>query len=142
ELSPGMRRKVAVACAFARERPVLFLDEPTLGLDLHASYTLRHELKQLAAGHHRTIVLSSHDMDVVRDLCQRVIIVQRGRAVVDDQVAELMARVRTAAYTIRLAGAAAGAGRRRREARMGIGGWRTEGGETRFEATVADAGQL
>lgn len=142
ELSTGMKQKVAVACAFARETPVLFLDEPTLGLDLHASYTLRHELKQLAADHHRTIVLSSHDMDVVRDLCQRVIIVQRGRVVVDDQVANLMALFRTEAYTIRLAGAAGDDVRRRLEERFVISDWQTEGGETRFDATVADAGQL
>lgn len=105
ELSTGMKQKVAVACAFARETEILFLDEPTLGLDLHASHTLRTELKQLAEDHRRTILLSSHDMDVVRDLCQRVIIVQRGRIVVDDLVGNLMALFRTEAYTIRIGGA-------------------------------------
>src|SRR5690606_21799074 len=107
--------KVAVASAFARETPILFLDEPTLGLDLHASYTLRSELKRLAADHRRTIILSSHDMDVVRELCERVIIVQRGRIVVDDQVANLMALFRTEAYRFRVAGAVDDELRRRLE---------------------------
>lgn len=142
ELSTGMKQKVAVACAFARETPILFLDEPTLGLDLHASFTLRSELQQLAQDHRRTIILSSHDMDVVRDLCQRVIIVQRGRIVVDDLVANLMALFRTEAYTIRVGGAVGDIVRSKLEHEYSVSNWSTDGRETYFDTIVDEPERL
>ncbi len=98
ELSAGMRQKVAVACALATRTPVVFLDEPTLGLDVETSYELRRSLKQLAEEENRTIILSSHDMHVVQDVCQRVIIMNQGRIVVDDTVDNLLSLFRTRAY--------------------------------------------
>jgi len=88
-LSRGMQQKLAVACALVRQTPLLLLDEPTLGLDVEASHDLRQSLKQMADRGERTIVLSSHDMNVVQDICERVIIINQGRVVVDDRVANL-----------------------------------------------------
>ena len=102
-LSRGMQQKLAVACAFVKQTPVLLLDEPTLGLDLETSYELREMMRTMAAGAGRTILLSSHDMNVVQDVCERVIIVNNGKIVTADRVANLLDlfRVRSYSFTVR-----------------------------------------
>ena len=101
-LSKGMQQKLALACAVVKGTPVLLLDEPTLGLDVEASHELRGLIRELASTE-RTILLSSHDMSVVQDLCQRVIIVNAGRVVTDDSVSNLLALFRARAYRFTLA---------------------------------------
>jgi ABC-2 type transport system ATP-binding protein len=102
-LSRGMQQKLAVACAFVKQTPVLLLDEPTLGLDVETSYELREMLRTMAADAGRTILLSSHDMNVVQDVCERVIIVNNGRIVTADRVANLLDlfAVRSYRFTVR-----------------------------------------
>jgi ABC-2 type transport system ATP-binding protein len=99
-LSTGMKQKVAVVCALAKQTTLVFLDEPTLGLDVETSLELRAILRDLARDSRRTIVVSSHDMDVIQDVCQRVIIIKEGRIVADDTVDRLLALFRTRAYRI------------------------------------------
>jgi len=106
KLSQGMKQKAGVVCALARRTPLVFLDEPTLGLDVETSLELRSVLKQLARDEERTFVVSSHDMDVIQDVCGRVVIMSSGRVVVDDQVGHLMSLFRTRAYRIGLRGPA------------------------------------
>ena len=103
-LSRGMQQKLALACALVRQTEVLLLDEPTLGLDVETSYELRHVLKEMAARGERTILLSSHDMHVVQDICDRVIIINNGRVVVDDRVINLMRLFQASAYRFELEG--------------------------------------
>jgi len=104
KLSRGMQQKLALACALVRQTEVLLLDEPTLGLDVETSYELRHVLKEMAARGERTILLSSHDMHVVQDICERVIIINNGRVVVDDLVTNLMKLFQVSAYHFELEG--------------------------------------
>lgn len=101
-LSRGMQQKVAVACAFIKRTPLLLLDEPTLGLDIETSYDVRQTLKELSS--QRTILLSSHDMDVVQDVCARVIIINQGRIVVDDRVSSLLSLFSARAFEFELTG--------------------------------------
>lgn len=98
-LSRGMQQKLAVACAFVKQTPVLFLDEPTLGLDVETSHQLRSELRQLGTSGERTILVSSHDMDVVQDVCDRVIIINEGKVITDDKVSNLLELFSARAYT-------------------------------------------
>lgn len=142
ELSQGMKQKVAVACAFARETEVLFLDEPTLGLDLHASHTLRESLKQLARDQQRTIILSSHDMDVVQDLCERVIILNKGSVVADDMVDNLVALFRAEAYRIEVATGLGESLRDQLTETYTISNWAVSDRETTFEANVREVDEL
>lgn len=97
-LSRGMQQKLAVACAFIKQTPILLLDEPTLGLDVETSYELREHLRQMAVEQNRTILLSSHDMDVVQSMCERVIIINEGRIVADDRVSNLLDLFKARAY--------------------------------------------
>lgn len=103
-LSRGMQQKLAVACALVKKTEVLLLDEPTLGLDVETSHELRFTLKNMARRGERTIILSSHDMSVVQDICERVIIVNNGKIVTDDQVANLLRLFQASAYRFEIEG--------------------------------------
>jgi len=104
QLSTGYKQKTAVISALARRTPLVFLDEPTLGLDVSTSLELRGLLRQLAANEGLTVILSSHDMDVVEDICQRVIILSGGRVIADDQVARLLDLFRARRYRLEITG--------------------------------------
>ncbi len=104
ELSQGMKQKVSIGCALARRTPLLFLDEPTLGLDVETTYQMRTLLRELATRQHRTVVISSHDMKVVQSVCSRVIIIKDGRVVADDRTENLLELFRRRTYTLELSG--------------------------------------
>lgn len=105
ELSRGQQQKVALVCTMARNADVVFLDEPTLGLDVESSLELRKELRTLVEEEGTTILLSSHDMDVIQEVCDRVIIMNDGRIVADDTVANLLDVFSTQSYEITVDGA-------------------------------------
>lgn len=104
KLSRGNQQKLALACALVHGAELLVLDEPTLGLDVRASTELRRFLRDLADREGRTILLSSHDMNVVRDVCDRAIIVNHGRIVVDDRIDNLLELFRARTYRFHLEG--------------------------------------
>lgn len=104
KLSRGMQQKLAVACALVKQTEILLLDEPTLGLDVEISYELRHILREMAARGERTILLSSHDMNVVQDICDRAIIINHGRIVTDDRVENLLKLFQASAYRFKIEG--------------------------------------
>ena len=104
KLSRGMQQKLAVACALIKQTEVLLLDEPTLGLDVETSYELRDALKALARNEGRTILLSTHDMNVVQDICDRVVVIHEGKVVTDDNVTNLLDMFRARAYRFVLEG--------------------------------------
>ncbi|MEF8835166.1 MAG: ABC transporter ATP-binding protein [Candidatus Thermoplasmatota archaeon] len=89
KLSRGMQQKLALSCALIRGTDFLLLDEPTLGLDVKTSKELRGFIKQLTSKEGKTILLSSHDMNVVEDVCERVIIMNRGKILANDSVENL-----------------------------------------------------
>ena len=103
-LSKGMQQKLALACALVKDTPVLLLDEPTLGLDPRASHDFRLLVRELSRQDGRTIVFSSHDMAAVESVCDRVIIVDRGRVVTDESVSNLVDLFRVRAYTFTVVG--------------------------------------
>ena len=90
-LSRGMKQKVSLASVLAGGARLVVLDEPTLGLDIESSRTLRTELRRLAREEGLTILLSSHDMSVIEAVCDRVIVMSNGRVVADDTVEALLA---------------------------------------------------
>ncbi|WP_425498614.1 ABC transporter ATP-binding protein [Natrinema salinisoli] len=92
ELSRGMKQKVSLASVLAGGAEVVFLDEPTLGLDIESSRTLQRELRRLVEEEDLTVILSSHDMDVVETVCDRVLIMSDGEIIADDTVDALLHR--------------------------------------------------
>lgn len=136
DLSRGMKRKTALACTLARETPVVILDEPTQDLDVEASYSLRQRVRRLAEEEGRTVVLSSHDMDIVQEVCDRVIVMSDGRIVADNAVDELVTALRTQAYRVVLRGGLSSATRTRLERSHGVERWDETADGVRFEVTI------
>ena len=104
DLSRGMKQKVSLASVLAGDVSVAFLDEPTLGLDVESSLTLQRELVRLVEERDLTLFVSSHDMDVIEAVCDRVIIMNQGRIVVDDTVSNLLDGFETKGYRITVRG--------------------------------------
>ncbi len=92
--SKGMRRKVTIAAALLHNPPVVLLDEPLEGLDPNATTGLKSLLRTLA-GEGKTIVYSSHLLDVVERLCDRLIVLDRGRVVLEGPLDDLVAAGRS-----------------------------------------------
>ena len=92
KLSKGFRQRVGLAQAIIHNPPVLILDEPTSGLDPKQIIEIRELLKSLAGEH--TIVLSTHILSEVEHTCEHVIIIDRGKLVAIDTVANLTNRLR------------------------------------------------
>ena len=90
ELSRGMKQKVALASTLASDVRVVLMDEPTLGLDVETSLDLRAELQRLADVENVTIVVSSHDMDVVQQVCDSVIVLEGGTVIAHESVDDLL----------------------------------------------------
>ena len=88
--SKGMRRKVVITAALLHNPPVVFFDEPLDGLDANAAVGFK-TLIQTLAKEGKTIVYSSHVLDVVERVCDRVIIIDKGRLLVDGKPDELVA---------------------------------------------------
>ena len=87
--SKGMRRKVVITAALLHNPPVVFFDEPLDGLDANAAVGFK-ALIQTLAREGKTIVYSSHILDVVERVCDRVIIIDKGRLIVDGKPDELV----------------------------------------------------
>jgi ABC-2 type transport system ATP-binding protein len=96
ELSRGMRQKVVIACGLVRDAAVLLFDEPLTGLDPIGIRRMRDAIKRRASGG-AAILLSSHLLHLVEEICTRVIIIDRGRKIADGTVEELASRADLAA---------------------------------------------
>jgi ABC-2 type transport system ATP-binding protein len=93
--STGMKRRVEIARALMGHPKVLFLDEPTRGLDLPAKREMWSLLRRLAADENVTTFLSSHDSHEIRNLCDKISVIARGRLVYTGGTRELGADLDT-----------------------------------------------
>ncbi|MBK7427021.1 MAG: gliding motility-associated ABC transporter ATP-binding subunit GldA [Saprospiraceae bacterium] len=91
QLSKGYRQRVGLAQAMIHDPEVLILDEPTSGLDPNQLVEIRALIKNL--GKEKTVVLSTHIMQEVQALCDRVIIINKGKIVADDPIENLQDRI-------------------------------------------------
>ncbi|MEE2777407.1 MAG: ABC transporter ATP-binding protein [Acidobacteriota bacterium] len=82
-LSGGQQQRFSIACALANQPKILFLDEPTTGLDPQARHNLWDLVRDLN-GKGITVVLTTHNMDEAEELCQRIAIMDHGRIVAED----------------------------------------------------------
>lgn len=89
ELSLGERMKMELIAALLHGPRVVFLDEPTIGLDVVSQRTVRRFLRDYNQRHRTTILLTSHYMADIKELCERVIVVHKGRKIYDGGLARL-----------------------------------------------------
>ena len=108
QLSGGQRQRIAIARALILEPPVLLLDEPTSALDASVQAEVLNLLEALRERRGLSFVMVSHDLAVVTHLCQRLMVMQRGRAVETVAAADLAAHRVQDAYTQSLMRASAG----------------------------------
>lgn len=90
KLSLGQRMKCELIAALLHSPKVLFLDEPTIGLDVVMQKTLRDFIKEYNREFKATIILTSHYMDDVKELCKRAIIIHQGKKIFDGQLADII----------------------------------------------------
>ena len=88
-LSGGQKQRFSIACALVNTPVVLFLDEPTTGLDPQAKHNLWNLVRRLNDSG-MTIVLTTHNMEEAESLCQRIAIMDRGRVVAEDTPQQLI----------------------------------------------------
>jgi ABC-2 type transport system ATP-binding protein len=108
QLSLGQRMRCDLAAALLHAPSILFLDEPTIGLDAVSKLAVRDFIKRLNRERGVTVILTTHDMDDIEALCTRVIVIGQGRILSDGTLTELRHRVtRERWLTIDLADAGA-----------------------------------
>lgn len=98
QLSLGQRMRCDFAAAMLHRPDILFLDEPTIGLDAVSKLAVRQFIKQLNHLHQVTTILTTHDMDDIEALCDRVIIIGGGEILCDGSLAELRSQVSSRRY--------------------------------------------
>lgn len=94
QLSLGERMKCELAAALIHSPKVLFLDEPTIGLDVSMQVVMREFIKSYNERHNATLILTSHYMDDVAALCPRIIVIDKGQLSYDGGLSELVRRIR------------------------------------------------
>jgi ABC-2 type transport system ATP-binding protein len=89
KLSLGQRMRCDLAAALLHNPPILFLDEPTIGLDVVAKDHIRQFLRAINERHKTTVLLTTHDLDDIEELCRRIMIIDRGTVLYDGALARL-----------------------------------------------------
>lgn len=92
QLSLGQRMRGEITAALLHAPQVLFLDEPTIGLDVVSKQAVRGFLAELGGAGNTTIVLTTHDLNDIERLCRRLVVIDRGRVVHDGSLASLHQR--------------------------------------------------
>ncbi|HSF83870.1 MAG TPA: AAA family ATPase, partial [Anaerolineales bacterium] len=91
-LSLGQRMRADLCAALLHDPEILFLDEPTIGLDVVAKDRIRKFIKHINRERGVTVVLTTHDLSDVEKLCERVMIIDRGRLLYDGKLSSLSDR--------------------------------------------------
>ena len=89
KLSLGERMKCELIGALLHQPELIFLDEPTIGLDVYSQRSIRQALVKLNQEHNITVLITSHNMRDIEEMCQRILILQAGRLVYDGAIKDL-----------------------------------------------------
>lgn len=93
QLSLGQRMRAEMAMALLHEPKILFLDEPTIGLDVLAKDRIREFLRTINRERNVTIILTTHDLKDIEEICPRLIMINQGKVMFDNTVAHLKSTV-------------------------------------------------
>jgi ABC-2 type transport system ATP-binding protein len=105
KLSLGQRMRADLAMALLHDPAIVYLDEPTIGLDLTAKERIRAFLKELNRERGTTIMLTTHDLADIEEVCRRIVIIDRGRKVFDGLLCDMLDRyARTRSIRFQLGG--------------------------------------
>jgi ABC-2 type transport system ATP-binding protein len=104
KLSLGERMRCDLAAALLHNPPLLFLDEPTIGLDVVAKDHIRHFLRAINRDFRTTVLLTTHDLDDIEELCRRIMIIDHGRVLYDgalDQLKQKLIRTKQVKFVLK-----------------------------------------
>ena len=93
QMSLGQRVKGDLVAAMIHSPDVLFLDEPTIGLDIGSKYALRKFVKEINEKRGTTIILTTHDLSDIEQLCDRLIIINHGKIMEDGNLSKIVDRI-------------------------------------------------
>lgn len=88
-LSLGQRMRADIAASLLHNPKVLYLDEPTIGLDVSAKLAMRQAIKKMNETFNTTLILTTHDMDDIEDLCSRIMILDHGKIIYDGDLSKI-----------------------------------------------------
>lgn len=88
-LSLGQRMRADIAASLLHSPKVLFLDEPTIGLDVVVKENIRSAIRKINAEEGTTVILTTHDLDDIEQLCERIVMIDKGKKIFDGPIAEL-----------------------------------------------------
>lgn len=91
-LSLGQRMRADLAAAWLHNPQILFLDEPTIGLDVLVKRKIREAIKTMNERFKTTVILTTHDMQDIEDLCSRIVIIEEGNIIFDGPISEIKHR--------------------------------------------------
>lgn len=100
QLSLGQRMRGDLAASMLHSPPIIFLDEPTIGLDVEAKYAIRQFIKDINSNFSTTVILTTHDLDDVEQLCKRIIIINKGKIIEDGPLDILVERIAPYRYLV------------------------------------------
>ena len=83
KLSLGQRMRADLAASLIHKPKILYLDEPTIGLDIVIKKKIRSFLKELNRNNHTTLLLTTHDLEDIEDICERIVIIDKGSLIYD-----------------------------------------------------------
>ncbi len=101
QLSLGQKMKANIAIALLHDPEVLYLDEPTIGLDVTSKKLLRDGLKNIHAQRNTTIILTTHDMDDIEAVCQRLVMIDQGQKLFDGTLEDFRSKYNDG-FTVKL----------------------------------------
>jgi ABC-2 type transport system ATP-binding protein len=88
-LSLGQRMRADLAAALINNPKILYLDEPTIGLDVIVKENIRKAIKEINKEYKTTVILTTHDLSDIEELCNRIIIIDKGKVVYDGSIDEI-----------------------------------------------------
>lgn len=92
KLSLGQRMRADLAAALLHNPPIVYLDEPTIGLDVSVKQKIREFIKKINQEQQTTVMLTTHDLGDIEDLCKRLIIIDHGMIIYDGSLSEVKSR--------------------------------------------------
>lgn len=86
QLSLGQKMRCNIAAAFLHDPKIVFLDEPTIGLDAESKAKIREFIRHMNVEEKTTFIVTSHDFQDIESLCQRIVLINHGKVILDDQM--------------------------------------------------------
>ncbi|MGD9707480.1 MAG: ABC transporter ATP-binding protein [Candidatus Delongbacteria bacterium] len=100
EFSKGMQQKTAIAASIIHKPSILLLDEPTLGLDVETKNDIREWILSMSKEQNKTVLITSHDMSFMESICDRILIIKKGKLLSNHSMTELKDKFANKKYSI------------------------------------------